>query len=152
MYGILTDAMVGGYIQGSEIKGGTLEIGGQGGMFKVHSDGSVEILDASGNSAYATVGDFEQVAGWRTEVVSMGSTIFTDRSQYATLVCKVYNQGEDKTNEIDASNFNWYRTSTDSTSDVEWNKKHKGYKNINITHEDVRGNASFYCEVNIETT
>ena len=152
MYGILTDAMVGGYIQGSEIKGGTLEIGGDGGMFKVHSDGSVEILDASGNSAYATVGDFEQVAGWRTEVVSMGSTIFTDRSQYATLVCKVYNQGEDKTNEIDASNFNWYRTSTDSTSDVEWNKKHKGYKNINITHEDVRGNASFYCEVNIETT
>lgn len=151
-WGILTDAMVGGYIQGSEIKGGTLEIGGEGGKFKVHSDGSVEILDSSGASAYATISDFEQASGWRTEIVSAGSTVFTDRSQSATLMCKVYCKGEDMTDTVDASNFNWYRTSVDTASDAAWNAKHKGYKNINITHEDVKGNASFFCEVDVETT
>lgn len=152
MWGILTDAMVGGYIQGSEIKGGTLEIGGDGGTFKVNNDGSVEILDASGTSAYATINDFEQVSGWRTEIVSSGSTVFTDRSQSAVLTCRVYCKGEDKTDTVDAYNFNWRRTSVDTVSDAAWNSAHKGYKSINITHEDVKGNASFHCEVNIETT
>jgi hypothetical protein len=150
-WGVLTDAVVGGYIQGSEIKGGTLEIGGDGGLFKVNYNGSVEIKDASGNSAYATVGDFQQVAGYRVEIISQGSTIFTDRNQTAKLICKVYNQGNECTDTVSDKNFKWYRTSSDAISDDAWNQTHNGRKEVEISHADVQGNASFSCEVSIET-
>ena len=151
-FGILTDCMIGGYIEGSEIKGGTLEIGGSGGTFKVNSDGSVEILGADGSSTYATKSDFQQAVGWTVEIISDGPTIFTDKSQTTTLTCKVYNQGEDKTNTISSSKFKWIRTSSDTSSDNAWNSKHIGTKTIAITHSDIENNATICCKVDIETT
>lgn len=151
-FGILTDCMVGGYIEGSEIKGGSLEIGGEGGTFKVNSDGSVQILGADGNSTYATKTDFQQAIGWTTEVISDGPTIFTDKNQVATLSCKVYYQGEDKTSTISSSKFKWIRTSANTPSDQIWNSKHTGVKTIAITHSDIENNATICCKVNIETT
>lgn len=151
-FGILTDCMIGGYIEGSEIKGGTLEIGGSGGTFKVNSDGSVEILGADGSSTYATKSDFQQAVGWTVEIISDGPTIFTDKFQTTTLTCKVYNQGEDKTNTISSSKFKWIRTSSDTSSDNAWNSKHIGTKTIAITHSDIENNATICCKVDIETT
>ena len=151
-FGILTDCMVGGYIEGSEIKGGSLEIGGEGGTFKVNSDGSVQILGADGNSTYATKTDFQQAIGWTTEVISDGPTIFTDKNQVATLSCKVYYQGEDKTSTISSSKFKWIRTSANTPSDQIWNSKHTGVKTIAITHSDIENNATICCKVDIETT
>ena len=153
-WGVLTDCMIGGYIEGSEIKGGSLEIGGDKGKFIVHEDGSVEILGADGNSAYATAGDFEQATGWTTAIVSDGPTIFTDKNQVSTLSCKVYYKGEDKTNEIMDSKFTWIRSSGNASSDATWNANpsHIGVKTITITHSDIENNASIHCEVDIETT
>lgn len=151
-FGILTDCMIGGYIEGSEIKGGTLEIGGSGGTFKVNSDGSVEILGADGSSTYATKSDFQQAVGWTVEIISDGPTIFTDKSQTTILTCKVYNQGEDKTNTISSSKFKWIRASSDTSSDNAWNSKHVGTKTIAITHSDIENNATICCKVDIETT
>lgn len=155
-WGILTDAVVGGYIQGSEIRGGTLYIGGEGGSFSVAEDGSVTITDSTGTSKYATSSDFKQATGWSSELISEGPTVFTDKNQTATLWCKVYYNGVEKTNEIGASNFDWYRSSNDTIADDTWNEAHSGknyYKRyINVTHEDIKNNASFYCKVNIDTT
>lgn len=150
-WGVMTDYMVGGYIEGSEIKGGKLEIGGEGGTFKVNSDGSVQILGADGNSSYASKSDFESAIGWSTEVVSDGPTIFTDKKQTATLTCKVYYQGEDKTSTILNSKFKWIRTSSNSSSDEIWNSNHTGTKSITITHSDIENNATIHCKVDIET-
>lgn len=149
---LLSDCVIGGYIEGSTLKGGTLEIGGSGGTFKVNSDGSVEILGADGSSTYATKSDFQQVVGWTVEIISDGPTIFTDKSQTTTLTCKVYNQGEDKTNTISSSKFKWIRTSSDTSSDNAWNSKHIGTKTIAITHSDIENNATICCKVDIETT
>lgn len=153
-WGVLTDALIGGYIESSEIKGGSLEIGGEKGKFIVHEDGAVEILGADGNSAFATTGDFEQAIGWTTAIVSDGPTIFTDKNQTTTLYCKVYCKGEDKTNEIPASQFTWVRSSGDASSDATWNasSSHIGVKSIVITHSDIENNATIHCEVDIETT
>jgi hypothetical protein len=150
-WGIMTDAMVGGYIEGSEIKGGTLEIGGDGGTFKVHSDGSVSILDAHGNNSYATKDDFNGAIGWVTEIISDGPTIFTDKSQTSKLSCRVYYQGVDKTSTILSSKFKWIRTSSKSSSDEIWNANHAGVKEVIITHADIANNATIYCKVDIET-
>ncbi len=54
MYGLLAKAVVSGYIEGSFIKGGKLEIGGDGGTFRVNPDGSVEILSSGGQNAVST--------------------------------------------------------------------------------------------------
>lgn len=151
-WGLLSDAVVGGYIEGSQIKGGSLEIGGEGGTFKVNPDGSVEILGADGNSTYATKSDFQQAVGWTIEITSDGPTIFTDKNQITTLSCKVYNQGEDKTGTISSSKFKWIRTSADTSSDSIWNSKHIGTKTITITHSDIENNATICCKVDIETT
>jgi hypothetical protein len=155
MYGLLADAVVGGYIEGSVLKGGSLEIGGGEGQgtFKVHEDGTVEILSPDGNNAYATTGDFEQATGWTISVISDGPTIFTDKNQITTLQCKVYYQGEDKTSEIPANQFTWLRSSGNSASDAVWNahSSHTHTKEITITHSDIENNATIHCEVNIET-
>lgn len=149
---ILSDAIVGGYIEGSTLKGGSLEIGGEGGTFKVNSDGSVEILGADGSSTYATKNDFQQAVSWTIEITSDGPTVFTDKNQITTLSCKVYNQGEDKTGTISSSKFKWIRTSADTSSDSIWNSKHIGTKTITITHSDIENNATICCKVDIETT
>jgi len=154
MYGLLADAVVGGYIEGSEIKGGSLEIGGKGGTFKVGKDGSVEIKGSDGKSAFATANDFQQATGWSTVITSSGPTIFTDKNQKTTLTCRVYYQGTDKTGEIPESKFEWIRSSGDSNADNAWNEntEHIGKKEITITHDDIKNNATIHCEVDIETT
>ena len=153
-WGVLTDAVVGGYIEGSEIKGGSLEIGGDGGKFIVHENGAVEIKGADGKEAYATTNDFQQAVGWTTSIISDGPTIFTDKKQTTILHCKVFYQGEDKTNEIPASQFTWVRSSSNTSADVSWNAtaSHIGVKEIIIAHEDIENNATIHCEVDIETT
>ena len=139
-------------MKGSTIEGGSLKIGGDGGTFIVNSDGSVQILGADGSSTYATKSDFEQALGWSIEVISDGPTIFTDKEQMATLSCKVYYQGEDKTNTILNSKFKWIRSSSNTSSDEVWNSNHTGTKKITITHADIANNATICCKVDIETT
>lgn len=151
-FGVLANALMGGLVKGSTIEGGSLKIGGDGGTFKVNSDGSVQILGADGKSTYATKNDFEQAVGWSIEVISDGPTIFTDKEQTATLSCKVYYQGEDKTNTILKSKFKWIRSSSNTSSDEVWNSNHTGMKTIAITHADIENNATICCKVDIETT
>lgn len=150
-WGILTDAVVGGYVEGSEIVGGSLSIGGAGGTFKVNSDGSVQILGADGNSSFASTSDFQSAVGWTVAVISDGPTIFTDKNQTTKLSCKVYNQGEDKTSTILKSKFKWIRTSNNPSSDEIWNSNHMGTRSITITHSDIENNATIHCKVDIET-
>lgn len=151
-FGVLANALIGGLVKGSTIEGGSLKIGGDGGTFIVNSDGSVQILGADGSSTYATKSDFEQALGWSIEVISDGPTIFTDKEQMATLSCKVYYQGEDKTNTILNSKFKWIRSSSNTSSDEVWNSNHTGTKKITITHADIANNATICCKVDIETT
>lgn len=86
---------------------------------------------------------------YRTELVVEGVSIFKTKGQKSTMRCKVYSWDKDITETIDAACFVWHRKSSDEEADLEWDKNHKGIKQITITTEDVYDNASFYCEINL---
>lgn len=64
MYGLISDAVISGYIKGSTIEGGSLKIGGTGGTFVVNEDGSVQILGPDAMTpAYVTKELLDEVEG-----------------------------------------------------------------------------------------
>lgn len=63
-YGLLAQAVISGYIEGSKIRGGTIQIGEQPDgtyAFEVHSDGSVTMNGGSSISGYAKEEDVNQL-------------------------------------------------------------------------------------------
>lgn len=157
MYGLLADAIVGGYIQGTEIHGGTLTIGNKekGSYFHVADDGSVSIL-TDGKSTYAQKTDLDvidQAYRYSVALSYEGSTVFasTDDSVETTVTATVYERGEDITKKFSNTAFNWIRSSSNATEDAIWNKNHENKSNIlKIKHTDVIENSHFSCKVDLE--
>lgn len=148
-FGVLASAVIGGYVEGATLRGGTLNINDN---FIVAEDGSVTMKNADINN-YIKSDEFSDVTGkmmYRTEVITEGTTIFSDKSQTTTLRAIVYSWDVDVTKDIDASSFTWKRSSDNATADTVWNNSHKGMKSVVITHEDIKDNATFRCDVSIK--
>lgn len=155
-WGVLSDAVVSGYISGSEIFGGRMEIGGDAGRFIVNEDGSVQILGPEGNTKYAAK-ELEDAYRFQVLLEYDGSTVFLNRSDNCTITCKVYDNAIDITDKVIAqtgSTFIWNKS-----FDANWEPTYAtdaGGKNIVnkilITHEDVERNASFTCSVSFDET
>lgn len=145
MYGLLADAVVGGYIQGSEIVGGSLEIGGDGGKFIVHPNGSVEIRTTDDKEVYASQNSIDlinQTLQYRIELISSGSTIFAEPNSSCEITCKVYKGDEDVTSQLPSSTiFTWLRDGViyKTTSEPK----------IIITNNDISGSGQISCRVQI---
>ena len=89
-FGILSDAVIGGYVSGAIIEGGEINIGD--GNFVVDADGTVSMKNATIEN-YIKSSEFAEVTGkmmYRIELRSQGPTIFTDTAQTTTLTCRVY--------------------------------------------------------------
>jgi hypothetical protein len=147
MYGLLADAVVSGYIKGSIIEGGSLKIGGTGGMFVVHEDGSVEILASDAKTpVYATKSDVDlinEASQYHIELSYDSSTIFGQPGQKCTLTCKVYKWDEDVTSKLPSNTtFSWirngvvYKTTTTPT--------------LTVTNTDIERNAIFSCSITFD--
>ena len=177
-YGLLAQAVIAGLVEGSEIRGGTIKIGeyiDENGntryAFEVTENGMVR-MHAAGNmiDGYATIEDVDKVQTivddinnskmYRVEIVSDSSTAFSSDKDKATLTCRVYSWDTDITDLLDASDFNWKRTSSNAEQDIIWNAmpEHQGKKSITIYAnpekntskiDDVEEKASFTCEVNL---
>lgn len=173
-YGLLAQAVIAGLVEGSTIKGGTIQIGeyidGDGTTryaFEVHADGSVT-MNGSGHTinGYATTGTVNQIQSqvdsinsskmYRVEIATESSTIISTSEDQAKLTCKVYSWDADITDTLDNSLFIWKRVSSgesgeDVLTDEQWNAmpEHQGIKSITIDADDVIGNSSFTCEVNL---
>ena len=155
-WGVLSDAVVSGYISGSEIFGGRMEIGGDAGRFIVNEDGSVQILGPEGSTKYAAK-ELEDAYRFQVLLEYDGSTVFLNRSDNCTVTCKVYDNAIDITDKVIAqtgSTFIWSKS-----FDSNWEPTYAtdaGDKNIVnkilITHEDVERNASFTCSVSFDET
>ena len=148
-FGVLASAVLGGYVEGATLRGGTLNINDN---FIVDEDGTVTMKNANINN-YVNSQDFADVTGrmmYRTEVVADGTTIFSDKNQKATLRAIVFSWDTPITDDLPASAFNWKRSSDNATDDATWNNAHKGMKYVTITHTDIQDNATFSCEVRIE--
>lgn len=158
-WGLLAEAMVGGYIEGSEIRGGTLRIGdGSNNYFQVDESGNVSIFKA-GKEKYASVDAVNEIDNaYRFHIILSydKSTVFSDIKQNCTITCKVYDYNTDITDKVVSSGgkFSWTRISTESENDIQWNNSHiqTGEKAniITVNIEDVIGNSHFACSVDFD--
>lgn len=168
---LIAEAVLSGYIESSKIVGGTIKIGEQSDgtyAFEVHEDGSVTMNGGSSIAGYAKEEDVnnlsnqvQEVQGqindisnskmYRVEIITTDSTTISTAADQATLTCKVYSWDSDITDTLNASIFNWKRSSNDSASDEIWNAmpEHQGVKSITIDADDVIDNSSFTCEVDL---
>lgn len=100
MYGLLADAIVGGYIQGTEIQGGSLRIGdGSNNYFQVNEKGDVEIVQA-GKEKYASTDALTAIDSaykYNVQIAHTGKAVFSSKSDTATLTAKIYRRGVDAT-------------------------------------------------------
>ena len=161
-YGIISEIMLAGYIEGSKMKGGTIQIGEQDDgtyAFEVHEDGSVTMSGGSSIDGYAKEEDLEKVTEtvnninsskmYKVEITTSDSTVISTSNDKATMTCKVYSWDADITNTLDEKLFSWRRTSGNESLDNDWNAAHQGVKSITIDADDVIDNSSFTCEVNL---
>jgi hypothetical protein len=149
-------------IEGKFLKGGKIQIGDpnneNGSLFVVNEDGSVEIK-SNGQDRYVSkdaLNDIDKLYKHRVVLSYNGSAVFAakDDKNTTTITAIVYERKsdgseDDITSTIDASKFTWIRSSPDASDDAVWNAKHKGVKQVTITHENVIENSHFSCQVEI---
>ena len=156
-WGVLSDAVVSGFISGSVIEGGSLEIGGDGGVFKVNKNGSVEILGPEGATKYAAK-ELEDAYRFQVVLEYSGQTIFYDKNlDKCKITCKIYDNTTDITEKVMAQSgrvFTWK-----NSSNLNWNVPYvvdKGgspiHNQIEIKPGDVDRNAQITCSVEFDTT
>ena len=160
-WGLLAEAMVGGYIEGSEIRGGNLRIGdGSNNYFQVSESGDVSIVQA-GKEKYASVDAIKVIDdAYRYQIVLSydKSTIFSNTEQDCTITCTVYSYGDNITDKVIASggSFSWIRVSSNPTKDTEWNAAHiqtgANSNKVKLEVDDVEGNSHFSCSVDFDET
>ena len=167
IYGLIAEAVVGGYVKGSVIEGGSLRIGGNkvgDGVFMVHEDGTVEIkvlteadgaiVEVDKYASQKAVEIIDNAYRFRIVLSYDGSTIFSDTNQTCTITCNIYDYDTLITDKVIAANgtFSWIRSS--SESDEEWNASHikQGINanKITLTTTDVVKNSNFTCSVDFD--
>lgn len=88
----------------------------------------------------------------RLIITSSNGNIFKNNNIQTTLTATVFSWDENITDTLDENQFIWTRVSDDNAADTEWNDKHfGGTKSIEITNEDVKVRATFFCDL-IDTT
>lgn len=155
-WGVLAQALIGGYIEGAEMVGGRLEIGGPKGKFIVEQDGSVQILGPDAETpVFVTQEEIDTVVQsrqYRTELTYSGSTIFSQPGQSCIITCRVFNWDSEITEFPSGTKFQWIRNS--NVDDSVWNSSHI-YTDINtitITNDDIEKNAQFHCICTFDET
>jgi hypothetical protein len=162
-WGVLSDAVVSGYISGSVIEGGNLKIGGTGGTFIVNEDGSVQILGPKNEELYAGKA-IETAYRFQTRLTYDGLTVFTDINHDCTVTCHVYDTNkpfgengladQEITQDVidNGGIFTWNRSL--SGSNTTWTPTFvDGKPNvILIKHTDIERNAQFDCVVEFDET
>lgn len=149
-WGVLAEDITADTIVGKFISGGSLDIGGSGGHFKVGEDGSVTILGPDDKDVYANHDEVEEIAQarrYRIELKYDGSTIFNNTGQSCVITCRVFDWDNDITDKLPSgTTFKWTRSS--NVDDTAWNAAHT-YTDINtitITNSDIEKSAQFFCE------
>lgn len=161
-WGLLAKAVVAGYIEGSKIRGGTIDIGD--GAFWVDENGNVGMGGKNTINGYTTdeyvkeiqtdlqgqIDGINNTKMYRVEIYTSDSLIIDNPDQTATLTCKIYSWDTDITEQY-KDYIRWIRTSNNTSGDEVWNSQsnHKGTTSITIGSSDIAANASFHCEVDM---
>ncbi|MBN2859830.1 MAG: hypothetical protein JXK93_06175, partial [Sphaerochaetaceae bacterium] len=89
-------------------------------------------------------------AAYQTEVISQNGTVFRMGDGFVTVLeVRVWQGGEEITEEFTDADFRWRRKSEDSYADSVWNSAHysTGGKTITITQDDAIGRCAFFCDL-----
>ena len=98
------------------------------------------------------IDEIEEQKMLRLVITSTNGNIFKNGNIQTTLVATVYSWDENITDTLDENQFIWTRVSDDAAADAEWNQQHfGGSKSIEITKDDVKVRATFFCDL-IDTT
>lgn len=151
--GVLADSLIGGYVSGANIVGGTIAIGDPNGtQFVVNSDGEMSMIHngtkVADSSTLANIAN----SGFYVDIVYNTSTIFTTSTSSCELTAKVYSGDTEITEEIinSGAKFSWKRVS--NVDDAAWNTAHENQASnkLVIKNQDLEGNATFNCEINFD--
>lgn len=98
------------------------------------------------------VTDIENQKMYRLVISSSNGNIFKNGIIDTTLYATVFSWDENVTDSLDPNQFIWTRVSADTASDAVWNADHAGgTKSVEITSDDVKARATFFCDL-IDTT
>lgn len=98
------------------------------------------------------IDEIEEQKMLRLVITSTNGSIFKNGNIQTTLEATVYSWDENITDTLDENQFIWTRVSDDAAADAEWNQQHfGGSKSIEITKDDVKVRATFFCDL-IDTT
>lgn len=98
------------------------------------------------------IDEIEEQKMLRLVITSTNGNIFKNGNIQTTLEATVYSWDENITDTLDENQFIWTRASDDAAADAEWNQQHfGGSKSIEITKDDVKVRATFFCDL-IDTT
>jgi len=155
-WGILADALVGGYVAGSQIEGGEIRIGQIPGTddytFVVTSDGKVQINAWGGEIADRVDKIEDSINTYTISIESSNLPVFDENIRNTRLICSIIQNGQ-KIEAPIGTTYTWIRSSSDELSDELWNKdsSHKNLLNNDLVIEssDVENSARFICEVYI---
>lgn len=85
---------------------------------------------------------------YRLVISSTNGNIFKNNNINTILYATVYSWDKDITDELDSNQFVWTRVSDDEEADKTWNHNHySGTKSIEITSNDVKVRATFFCDL-----
>ena len=155
-WGVISDAIVGGYVEGSDIEGGTIKIGKNPETgdytFIVTSDGRVQINAWGGELSDKIQEVSEKVDAYTVSIESNSVPIFDEKIRSMILICNII-QNNVKISAPNGTLYTWVRESNNAESDREWNNDTSHRNNTSntliIDANDVDSNARFTCEVYI---
>lgn len=92
--------------------------------------------------------ELKNAVPYRYELTSSKGTLFFDSNINTEISVKLFRGNEDITDKIKPENIVWIKENSDGTLDEAWNRAHIGVgKTIQVTHEDVDGDALFSVEL-----
>ena len=151
MYGLLADALIGGYIQGTEIRGGNLRIGdGSDNYFQVNEKGNVEIVQA-GKEKYASVDSvsvIDTAYKYSVQIVHTGKAVFSSKTDTATMTAKIYRRGVEATDVFKSAGVvvYWEKNPSESNWVPSYVSQNNSYAII-LDSEDIKNSAQISCYI-----
>lgn len=149
MYGLLADALVGGYIQGTDIVGGTLKIGdGTENLFLVDEKGNVTIKQG-GKNMYDAISTIDAAYKYSIQLTYTGDAVFSDPNETATITAKIFRRAEDATQYFKRQGVkvHWIRSSNENDTDWMPSSISSDTYQITINNSDVPNTAQISCYI-----
>lgn len=152
---IVADFIMTGSLLANIIKAGVISSQDGSSWWDLES-GEVHLRAYAASSTVTEISDrvteIEEKKMYRLVITSSKGNIFKNGNISTTLAAVVYSWDEDITESLDDNQFIWTRVSDDSDDDKLWNAEHfGGRKSIDITADDIKVRATFFCDL-IDTT